>query len=94
MDRHRLAAFRLADGAGGGVDRGNRLITRAYQTGEATYLAPFEYTLLIFASFWAFALYGQWVSWQAILGMALIVGSGVLIALRSGGETGLVSEER
>lgn len=61
-------------------------LTRAYQTSETTYLVVFEYSLLIFASFWAFLLYGQTVGPMAIFGMGLIVVSGVLIASRGEGE--------
>ena len=61
------------------------LLTRAYQTNETTYLVVFEYSLLIFASFWAYILFGQLVSMTAALGMGLIVVSGVTIALRGKG---------
>jgi len=44
------------------------LLTRAYQTTETTYLVVFEYSLLLFASFWAFVLYGQTVGFMAALG--------------------------
>ncbi len=59
------------------------LLTRAYQTCEPTYLTIFEYSLLIFASFWAWVVFGQDISLQAALGMALIALSGAVIALRS-----------
>jgi drug/metabolite transporter (DMT)-like permease len=62
---------------------GVRLLTRAYQSTETTYLVVFEYSLILFASFWAFVLYGQTVGLLAFVGMALIVTSGVIIALRS-----------
>ena len=61
------------------------LLTRAYQSTDTTYLVVFEYSLLVFASFWAFVLYGQTVGGMAVLGMCLIVASGVIIALRSKG---------
>jgi len=63
------------------------LLTRAYQTTETTYLVVFEYSLLLFASFWAFVLYGQTVGFMAALGMAFIVASGVIISWRSGSST-------
>ncbi len=63
------------------------LLTRAYQSAETTYLVVFEYSLLIFASFWAFWLYGQTVGPLAVLGMMLIVCSGITIALRGGDAT-------
>ncbi len=59
------------------------LLTRAYQSSETTYLVVFEYSVLLFASFWAFILYGQTVGGLAVLGMVLIVASGMIIALRS-----------
>jgi len=59
------------------------LLTRAYQSTETTYLVVYEYSLLLFASFWAFVFYGQTVGGLAILGMGLIVVSGTIIALRS-----------
>lgn len=60
------------------------LLTRAYQTTETTYLVVFEYSLLLFASLWAFVLYGQTVGSVAVLGMILIVVSGIIISRRSG----------
>jgi len=58
-------------------------IFRGYQIGEASNVAVFEYALLIFASFWAWILWDQTVPVLGLLGMALIVGAGVIIALRS-----------
>lgn len=58
-------------------------IFRGYQLGDASNVAVFEYALLIFASFWAWALWGQTLAPLGILGMCLIVGSGLIIALRS-----------
>jgi len=62
---------------------GIALVFRGYQTGEASFVAVFEYALLIFASFWAWVLWGQAVPPLGVLGMCLIVGAGVIIALRS-----------
>lgn len=62
---------------------GIALVFRGYQTGEASFVAVFEYSLLIFASFWAWVLWGQTVPPLGMLGMCLIVGAGVIIALRS-----------
>lgn len=59
------------------------MTTRAYQIAAPSYLAVFEYTLLIFASLWAWAVYGQLVAGQAMLGMLLVAISGTIIALRS-----------
>lgn len=59
------------------------LIFRGYLLGEAGYVAVFEYSLLVFASFWAWILWDQTVGPLALLGMALITGAGAVIALRS-----------
>ena len=59
------------------------LIFRGYQLGEAGHVAVFEYSLLVFASFWAWVLWGQTVPLLGLLGMALIAVAGVVIALRS-----------
>ncbi len=59
------------------------LLTRGYQIGEASHVAIFEYSLMLFAAFWAWALWGQTVSGAGFAGMALIVASGAVIAIRS-----------
>lgn len=58
-------------------------LTRGYQLGEASYVAVFEYSLMIFASGWAWILFSDTVDGWAMLGMALIILSGAVIALRS-----------
>ncbi len=60
------------------------LIFRGYMIGEASHVAVFEYSLLVFASFWAWVLWGQLVTPLGFAGMALIALAGVTIALRSG----------
>lgn len=58
------------------------LISRAYQLGEASFIAVFEYSFLIFAAFWAWVLWGQGVDLLGALGIAAIIFSGGVIALR------------
>lgn len=60
------------------------LLTRAYQVGETSYVAPFEYSFLIFAGFWGYVLYGETLGGWGLFGVALIIGSGAVIAVRSG----------
>ncbi len=62
---------------------GIALIFRGYQLGEASFVAVFEYSLLIFASVWAYVLWGQTVSTLGLFGMAFIAVAGIVIALRS-----------
>ena len=59
-------------------------IFRGYQRGEASFVAVFEYSLLVFASLWALVLWGEGVPGLALVGMGLIVVSGAVIALRPG----------
>lgn len=59
------------------------LIFRGYLLGEAGYVAVFEYSLLVFASFWAWVLWDQSVNALAFVGMALIAGAGAVITLRT-----------
>lgn len=57
-------------------------IFRGYQIGEASKVAIYEYSLLVFASGWAWYLWGQAVPPLGLFGMGLIVMSGAVIALR------------
>ncbi|MEO1640377.1 MAG: DMT family transporter [Pseudomonadota bacterium] len=59
-------------------------IFRGYQLGEASQVAVFEYSLLVFASGWAWFLWGQAIPPLGLFGMALIITSGALIAWRGG----------
>lgn len=52
------------------------LVIRAYQLGEASHVAPFEYALLPFAMLWGFVLLGDTVDGAALAGLGLIVLSG------------------
>ncbi len=58
-------------------------IFRGYQIGEASSVAVFEYSLLIFASGWAWYLWGQAVPALGMFGMVLIIASGAIVAFRS-----------
>jgi len=59
------------------------LLTRGYQLGEASYVVINEYSMIVFASFFAWAMWGQLLGPMALAGMALIISSGAIIALRS-----------
>jgi len=51
---------------------GNICISRAYQTADASWLAPMDYSYLIFAAIWSRVIFNQWPSEQALIGMAMI----------------------
>ncbi len=57
-------------------------IFRGYQIGEASSVAVFEFSLLVFASGWAWYIWDQTITPLAFFGMALIILSGVVIAMR------------
>ncbi len=59
------------------------LLTHGYRMGEASIVTPFEYTGMIWASFWGFTIFSEVPKITTFIGMALIAGAGVL-ALRAG----------
>lgn len=62
---------------------GIALIFRGYLIGDATYVSIFDYSLMIFASFWAYMIWGEGLNLIASIGVGLIILSGVVIALRA-----------
>ena len=61
---------------------GSMCIFRGYQIGEASAVAVFEFSLLIFASIWAWYLWGQAVTPLAFVGTGMIIASGIVVATR------------
>lgn len=59
------------------------LITRAYQLGEASFVAVFEYSVMIVGPGVAWLLYGQVLNGWQILGIGLIMAAGITISRRS-----------
>ena len=57
------------------------LIAQAYRIGIPAFIAVFEYSFLIFASLWAFMLWGTPTNTLAWAGIAVILISGILIAV-------------
>ena len=60
----------------------NLSLTRAYQTAESSWLAPFDYSYLIFATFWGYVVWQHVPDALSFLGMGLIAASGTYVALR------------
>ncbi len=63
--------------AGGGV-----AITQAYRTSEAALIAPFEYVALPLSVLWGFLFFAEWPDGVAFFGIALILGSGLVLIWR------------
>ena len=61
---------------------GNICISRAYQTADASWLAPMDYSYLIFAAIWSRIIFDSWPSEQALIGMAMIGCAGSITAWR------------
>ncbi len=63
---------------------GNMCLSRAYQTADASRLVPVDFSYLLFATFWGQALFDTWPTNNALVGMVLIGGAGVLTVWREG----------
>lgn len=61
---------------------GGYLLSQAYRLGEAAIVAPFEYIALPLAVIWGFLVWGDVPDQTAVIGMALILASGLYILYR------------
>jgi drug/metabolite transporter (DMT)-like permease len=61
---------------------GNICLARAYQTADSSWLAPIDFTYLLFATFWGRVFFDTWPSQKAIIGMILIAIAGMVITWR------------
>jgi len=62
------------------------MLTKAYQIGEASQVAVFEYSVMIFGPLFAWLLFAEAISLQQALGIVLIAAAGIVIAFKSGQE--------
>lgn len=58
------------------------LMVRAYQLAEASRVSVLEYVVLPFSAIWAWVIWGETIGVVAMLGMVLIVASGVAMTWR------------
>ena len=58
-------------------------LVRSYQIAEPTYIVVFEYSFLVFAGFWGWLLWKEIPDAIGIVGIVTIVGSGIVITLRT-----------
>ena len=61
---------------------GHSLMVVSFKYAAATVVAPYQYTMIIFASAVGYIIFGDFPDIITWLGIALIVGSGVFIAIR------------
>jgi len=59
------------------------LMSQAYRITAPATIAPFEYVALPFSAVWGLLFWGEVPDATALLGMALIIGSGVFIVVRT-----------
>jgi drug/metabolite transporter (DMT)-like permease len=53
-------------------------VAKAYQSPQPALIASFDYSYLVFAAFWSFAMFGDLPDGPTLLGMAMIAGAGIL----------------
>ena len=63
---------------------GNICLARAYQTADSSWLAPLDFSYLLFAAIWGRLLFDHWPTSQALAGMGLIATAGIVTAWREG----------
>jgi len=61
---------------------GGFCISHAYRVAEAAVVAPFEYAAIPLSVLWGIAVFGEWPDLVALLGIALITGSGLFMIWR------------
>jgi len=61
---------------------GNMCMARAYQTADSSWLAPLDFTYLLFAALWGRVLFDNWPTFYSVIGMLLITTAGLITAWR------------
>jgi drug/metabolite transporter (DMT)-like permease len=73
-------ALLLAAGLAGGV--GQLMLTTAYTHAEASTIAPFDYSSMIFALAFGYLFFGDLPTAQTLLGAAIVISAGLVIIWR------------
>lgn len=63
------------------------LMIRSYQLAEASFIGVFENAMIVFATLWAAILWAEYPDALALVGIACIVASGIIISIRTGETT-------
>ena len=74
------AAILVVSGIFGGL--GQVLLTQSYRYGDASLIAPFDYTSMIWALAVSFVVFNTWPTPMTLLGTAIVVGAGLFVIFR------------
>ena len=74
------AALLVLAGTFGGI--GQVLLTQSFRFGEASIIAPFDYTSMIWALIVSVAIFGTWPSAVVLAGTAVVVAAGLFVIYR------------
>ncbi|MFT4066638.1 DMT family transporter [Paraburkholderia sp.] len=67
---------------------GQLLMTMAFRGADAGALAPYNYTSIVWAALFGYVVWGETIGAMSLLGIALIVGSSIVVAMRRKPEEG------
>jgi len=67
---------------------GQLLMTMAFRAADAGALAPYNYTSIVWAALFGYLVWGETIGAMSLLGIALIVGSSIVVAMRGKPEEG------
>jgi drug/metabolite transporter (DMT)-like permease len=74
-------ALALMAALGGIGCLGQYLWFEGMRRAQASLLAPLEYSMLAYAIFWGWLIFGDWPQLRTLLGAAIVLGSGLLTLL-------------
>ena len=61
---------------------GFMFMSRAYQSAEASQLAPFEYVMIVWVTLLSYLIWSEIPDWPTIIGIAVIIASGLYVLRR------------
>ncbi|NML35046.1 DMT family transporter [Paraburkholderia antibiotica] len=67
---------------------GQLLMTMAFRQADAGALAPYNYTSIVWAALFGYLVWGETIGGLSLFGIALIVGSSIVVAMRGKPEEG------
>jgi drug/metabolite transporter (DMT)-like permease len=71
---------------------GQILLVQAYRYGDASLVAPFEYSTMIWATALGWFFFGEWPAAAVITGSLIVIASGIYVILREK-QLGLLKRE-